>query len=386
MKSGSLSMWKVKREVWRLLNQGDYLVHRVFGRSLIHTYTRVFVDRKVQFLKGDLPRGTRVAVYLIFPTEGLLASHRIALRYITKSGYAPVVVSNLPLPPEDLAELKKLCADLILRPNYGYDFGGYRDAMRLLLPDLNRLDYLAFFNDSSWFPVRPHLNWLKQGEEMQRDYVGSVCHEGLPAGDFLDFAKTPWVVDTERKDFHYGSYSLLVGPRLLSSNTFAEFWRRFCPTSIKSFTIRRGEIGLARWVIDHGFSHGALCPSDQLDQLLDDLPSDRLREITINLIDTRNQHMVDLRRSALAAEQTYRATLRNVILSFVAYRGPAYVLQDFDTRERCGNFIKKSPLSWSRDDAEATLRILARFDNPEASVFLREARQIFDASYGSREA
>lgn len=381
MSRKGLPLWKIKRELLRVVAQGDDLMRQTLGRSVTHYVTRFLIDPKVRFVKGELTRGKRVAVYLIFPSRGLLASHRVALDYIVRSGYSPVVVSNLPLSDADQADLRGRCSDLILRPNFGYDFGGYRDAMRLLAPEFKALDYLALFNDSSWFPVRPDLDWLRQAEDLGRDFVGSVCHEGLPARRVQDFSTVPWVVDIERPNFHYGSYSLLIAAPLLASPGFAAFWRRFSPTNNKQLTVRRGEIGLTRWVIDNGFSHGALCPSEGLDRLLDALPAERLREIAVNLIDISQVDLAAMRSAALAMDRPDHATLRNTILAYVAYRGPGYALQDFDTRERAGNFIKKAPMRWSHDAAEATLRLLERCPGAD-SVFLNEARETFAATYG----
>ena len=237
-------MWKLKRELLRIVSHGDEVFRRLTGRSLTYYYTRIWIDGQVNIQKGAIALGNRVAVYLIFPSQGLLESHRISLRYMIKSGYVPVVVSNLRLSAEDQAELRNLCAYLVIRPNYGYDFGGYRDAMRVLESVMSKMEYVALFNDSAWFPIRPELDWLKDAESLHLDYVGSVCHEGMLSKGLTDFKTTPWTVDRTKKHFHYGSYSLLIGSKLLRSPAFGTFWHSFSPTGKKTLTILRGEIGL----------------------------------------------------------------------------------------------------------------------------------------------
>ena len=374
--------WKVKRELLRIASQGDELFRRATGRSLTYYYARIFTDRQVDFQKGDLILGSRLAVYFMFPSKGLLDSHRIALRYIIKSGYVPVVVSNLPLSPKDQAELCGFCSHLILRPNFGYDFGGYRDAVRLLENAISKLDYLAFFNDSSWFPIRPELDWLQDAESLNLDYVGSVCHEGMSSRKLRDFTTTPWIVDRTEKHFHYGSYSLLIGRELLASSAFWTFWRTFSPTNNKTLTVLRGEIGLTQMVVAKGYSHGAVCDSEGLDRLLLDVSPNRLVEIVGNLVDNGHPGLAKMRADALATDPPDPGALRNLILSTVVREGPAYALIDYDTRERRGNFIKKAPLHWNRTAAEATLRVLSRFDSPEAAVFRHEALAAYEAAYG----
>lgn len=375
-------LWKVKRELLRIANRGDEVLHRATGLSVLRQYVKLVTDRRVDFQKGNLELGRRVAIYLIFPDNGILESHRIALNYIIRCGYTPVIVSNLTLSRADQAELKALSAHLILRPNFGYDFGGYRDAMRLLAPSLSKMDYLAIFNDSAWFPVKPELDWLHEAEAMQRDFVGSVFHDGMNSKSVLDFSTTAWEIDPAAELFHYGSYSILIGRGILSSGGFRRFWDDYIPSSFKQLTILRGEIGLSQWVIANGHSHGALCDNENLDRLMDDLPIHRLTEIAANLIDYGNPELAMLRAQTWGLNPPDRASLRNLILSVVARQGPAYALIDFDIGERRGNFVKKAPLRWNRAAAEATLRVLRRCESAESAVFLREALTAYERTYG----
>ena len=93
-------------------------------------------------------------------------------------------------------------------------------------------------------------------------------------------------------------------------------------------------------------------------------------------------NFIKARADALADQPHKPEKLRNLVLSTVLREGPAFALIDYDTRERRGNFIKKAPLRWNRGAAEATLRILSRFDGPEAAVFMREALAVYEAAYG----
>ena len=90
-------MWKVRREIGRVGLQIDSLVLRFFGFSLTGLYLIFFINPRVKQTDGALTIKDRVAIYMIFPSDGLLDSHVIALDYIIKCGYVPVVVSNLPL-------------------------------------------------------------------------------------------------------------------------------------------------------------------------------------------------------------------------------------------------------------------------------------------------
>lgn len=166
-------------------------------------YSKHIVDPKVRHKTGALTVQGRAAIYMIFPADGLLASHVAALDYI--------VVSNLPLDPADEAVVLQKAAVLITRHNFGYDFAAYRDGLKYLTSIRADLDYLAIFNDSTWFPARPERNWMAEAEATGCDYVGSVFHCAMePAGKW-DFRKDVWRTDPRFPTFHYGSYSLLIG-------------------------------------------------------------------------------------------------------------------------------------------------------------------------------
>ena len=90
----------------------------------------------------------KVAIYLIFPTSGVQESHLSAIEYIASSGYSPLVVSNLFLGDSDRQEVRSRCWQLIERPNYGFDFGGYRDGVLQLASSLHELTRLVIVNDS----------------------------------------------------------------------------------------------------------------------------------------------------------------------------------------------------------------------------------------------
>jgi lipopolysaccharide biosynthesis protein len=80
------------------------------------------------------------------------------------------VVSNLPLVPEERETLRRACWQLIERPNVGYDFGAYRDAILLLGPKLRDLERLVLVNDLLWFPVG-EADWIDDAERLEADLL-----------------------------------------------------------------------------------------------------------------------------------------------------------------------------------------------------------------------
>ena len=148
------------------------------------------------------------------------------LRHIAENGYAAVVVSNQPLAKADRDKVLGLCADYIERPNFGYDFGAYRDGVLSIHERLASLKRLVLINDSAWYPLPGKRNWIQEAEEMGHDLVGAVSHYGTPRADPEHFMDIDWRYSSTHKNFHYASFALSFGPRLLRDAQFYRFWRK----------------------------------------------------------------------------------------------------------------------------------------------------------------
>ena len=375
--------WKVKREFLRVGLQMDDFILQLTGISAIQVYSKFIIDPRVTLKTGALPLGSRMALYVIFPSQGLQRSHSIALDYILECGYVPIVVSNKPLDPSAQATILARSACLIVRPNFGYDFAAYREGVRYLTPHIADLEYLALFNDSSWFPAIPDRNWLKEAEGLDRDYVGSVFHNAVDPTVNWDFRVDPYRPDSSRHNFHYGSYSLLVRRNVLNSPDFDRFWQSYRATNDKIRTVLRGEIGLTRMVVDAGFSHAATLDTNQLDRILRDLPDQDLREVAANILVPMHPALNTQRLDSLSSDPIDRPALINFILSAVVKEGPSYALADFDLTRRTGIFIKKSPLTQDRTSSQQTLNILGKLSSPQARVFHEEADLAHRRKFGA---
>lgn len=214
--------WKVKREVARL---GQHVLG-LSGLSWEYATLRPRYDRAAASLRkvheGELPLGREAAVYLIFPARGLLRSHLSMLRELGAQGISPVLVSNLPLCPDSLAALRPLCARIVERPNVGYDFGGYRDGVLDLADRLHGLDRLYILNDSAWMVDAPST-WFEDVRALDVDFCGATSNYGVKRCDAHDFRDMTWEFSKDHPNFHYGSYALSVGPRILRDPEFLAF-------------------------------------------------------------------------------------------------------------------------------------------------------------------
>ena len=170
---------------------------------------------------------------MIFPEPVLPASTVALCENLSQAGFAPLVVSNAPLDPEDYARLVPHVWRLAVRPNLGHDFGGYRDGIRLLWEWKVTPERLLILNDSVWLLDNNAAGLVAALDAVEADVCGAILRE---RGDvrFLE------------------SYCYLLRRTALESPVFRAFWRDFRLTSNKYKVIRRGERGHSAALISGG--------------------------------------------------------------------------------------------------------------------------------------
>lgn len=382
--------WKIRREIIRIFKKtlNPILAGRTFLSYYFSSYYYdLTLSKSVKTHIGSIPKGKKVAIYLIFPSSGVLESHIDSLKYICRSGYSPIVVSNLPLTEAEIERLKRHSSACIERPNFGYDFGGYREAIKFLKYNLSGYDYLAILNDSCWFPVPGSRDWLSDAQALNVDYAGASSNYGFDRPEAVDFKEIKWDYRDSHKNFHYCSFALLISKKILASYGFRTFWKRFPMTGDKTRTVRRGEIGLSQWVIRKGYTHAVTNDVKDLDKVLDSLTTERLSRAVYNLVIPAEKTLVCIKQKMLSSGEMKRSEMIGLILTTVARQGSSYSLADFSIHEQGHSFLKKTPLYLDKDASDVTIRIAQTLPGDEGKTILREALDLraaraphFDAS------
>lgn len=367
----TLPPFKLRRELGRLARQVIEIPSLLFDTFLSALFHDLFERPKVRRFDGKVARGDRVAIYLVFARDGLLPSHKHAIGELRRSGYAPLVVSNLPFTENDCEWLTENAWKFLSRTNRGYDFGGYREGFLTLGDDAKDLAYLAFFNDSSWFPLTESSGWLAQAEELDVDFAAAASSFGVQRVALQDFRDIEWKLDSSRKNFHYCSYALLVGSRVLKDTAYYEFWKRLTLSSNKNRVVRQGEIGMTRFVLRRGYSHAATYDIGTLPDRLEGLSDQQINRVARTLITLGDPHTktflgevvptLDAQRSA----EDRRASIQ-LILTVAARIGISYVLPEFLYDHHEFQFLKKSPVALDARD----------------SAIMREFSKTLAGSYG----
>lgn len=242
---------KVKREIRRLVFQLQDLPNRL--RRLpdylrrdetLASYEATF-DQVTRLSAGAAPLCAKIAVLVIYQPHRLPASIFHTLIYLTRHGYAVLAVLNSPLSEGDLVRLTSLCWRVLERPNFGYDFGGYRDGLRILSREGVTAERLIIMNDSVWFPF--------QGDPLSQ-LEAMLEAEGLDAVGLNQDQKlrrdASGAESFETRQLE--SYFFLFSGEAIHSEPFQAFWQSYRMSSDKSYTIKHGEVGFSSYLMERG--------------------------------------------------------------------------------------------------------------------------------------
>ena len=238
-----LPFWKVGREARRLWTKTLDLPQRIGARRRQAAYDRT---KKLCITEGACARLDDLAVLLLYPVEGIGLSTFETLTHLQTHGVAPVVVSNLSLAEAYRAALAARAHLVIERPNYGYDFGGYRDGILQIIERGALKGNLFVLNDSIWFPLSSRCTLIEDARKDPADLFG--IHFNRREG-------APW-------RSHLQSYFYRFGPRITGSADFAAFWRDLIVYNSKDLTVRRCEMTLTNWFASRGFTIGQICDTE----------------------------------------------------------------------------------------------------------------------------
>jgi hypothetical protein len=168
-------------------------------------------------------------------------------------------VSNSPLSCEDSAKALPLCWQVITRPNFGYDFGGYQDGVNVIFTSGQSLNQLLILNDSIWFPLHRDCDFLERMEALEVGFVGAFQ---------LEPSRNPAKLHGKKRPF-MGSFFWHIKEPVLSHKSFKEFWQLYKASSSKYATIRRGERRFSHHLLDAGLSMKGIFSRQQFDRWLE---------------------------------------------------------------------------------------------------------------------
>lgn len=237
--------WKLKRESQRIGLQIKGIAERWLDPIAQKSHDRSF-EIGFEMTAGALLLGDKVGMLLVFQPDSMQDSVIHTCKYLWENGYSPFIIANGGLNPADKERLLPFVALILERPNFGYDFGGYRDGIKSLWQQGMALSKLIILNDSIWLPLRSNCSFIAQLEAANADISGSILRHRKEDVCFLE------------------SYCYLIRKPVLDSDAFRSYWHNLRLTSNKFHVIRRGERGFSKAMQDAGFETKGLYSNNDL--------------------------------------------------------------------------------------------------------------------------
>jgi hypothetical protein len=231
--------WKIKREINRFKQQCHSLALRLYEPWVryqhdkhIHEILKVSYGSVASTLSNNYGFGQKVALFLIYQPNSIAASTHQTCEHLIAQGYSVLLVCNHSISEQDRAHLSKCVTIIIERPNFGYDFGGYRDGIRYLKSLKINLSNLIILNDSIWYPVSPcpKDTLIARMEASEASFLGAL-HMKSDSTSSIKHTKPPF----------FGSFFLMIKKEVYDSDLFTQYWNKYAFSSSKYLTIKRGE-------------------------------------------------------------------------------------------------------------------------------------------------
>ena len=249
--------WKVKRELLRFRQQLAWYWETLHAARLTRQHDR---DRPKLVHRHDGPQapGKRVAALLIFQPGLMPASILESCDLLTGLGYSVLIVSNGPLQAQARADLLPHVWRLLERPNLGYDFGGYREAVMHLWDGQLDAEELLILNDSVWIVASVFPEFLDRLRAMKADVSGAVMRSKKGKR---------WL---ESYFFHFTKTAS-------AHPAFRAFWQGYRLVDSKFGVIRQGERDFGVALAAGGLRVAALGDNDAFLTHMAEAPDEELR-------------------------------------------------------------------------------------------------------------
>ena len=223
-----IPLWKVRRESLRIRQIILAWVGNFYEPRLKRQHD-LWREKQPEPRNLSVTLAGKVAIFLIYQPKGIVPSIFTTLKWLVANGYAPFVIANAPVSNIDRDKISALAWRLFERPNFGYDFGGYRDGVLLLKTWGIEPERLLIINDSVWMPTRAGSTLLTRLEAVEADVVGGITHS-----------------DTRQRNGkvrrgHLESYLYLLNLRAFKSLAFLGFWINYPASNNRLNAVYLGE-------------------------------------------------------------------------------------------------------------------------------------------------
>ena len=280
-------LWKINREIKRIGLQIRNIPAAIADLYELAQEPRrrrehfAKLNERVAVIDGKIAETDRVVIFLIYQPDGISQSTIELCENMIDLGFSPFLVTNSKLSPADEEKLRTVAWKIMTRPNFGYDFGGYQDALFALRKIKDDLEYLIVMNDSVW---------LEFSREVWQNILSENAHiVGLVRETKMD------EIDQNKVKYEYQnlqSYFYFIKSDLWKSPVFWEFWLNYKMVNNKKRTIKNGEILFTKFLDKNNIAISELITKEKFLEKVYQADNHTLKKVFryASFLNTRNEN------------------------------------------------------------------------------------------------
>ena len=202
----------------------------------MHKETKM--EQALRRYNGTFPR-TRLLLYAHYDRDGKVDPHVIyQIKSLYDFGISIIFISNSPVSAEDTKRLSPFIKKLHLRPDTGYDWTAWKEAILELGSDvLGQYDDLILMNDSCYGPLFPLEEMFAKMDQESVDFWG-ITENTDP-----------------RFTTHLQPYFCCIKRHVACSDSFLEFFKNLPSIATYEEAIFKGEIAFSRFLTTRQFCY-----------------------------------------------------------------------------------------------------------------------------------
>ncbi len=173
------------------------------------------------------------------------------LQKLKKISAKLVFITNSKLNDADI-ELAGRLSDLVIeRPNQGYDFGAWKDALAIIgSSGITEFTQVVLVNNSCFAPATDLTMMFMEMEKEKADFWGNSIYPAVQ--EIIDLQNNKRKINTPE---HIQSYFLVFNPRIIKSVDFNEFWLHIPYINSLNDVIKECEINLTPYFSSRGYTY-----------------------------------------------------------------------------------------------------------------------------------
>ena len=206
----------------------------------------------------------RLGLFLCFDSEGTIDDYiKVLLDDMKKNLSDLCIIVNGDLSYESRMILMQYSTDIIIRPNIGFDAGGWRDAMmyHIGFEKLQEYDEIILFNDSFFGPIYPFKEMFDVMDSKDIDFWGITVHgDTHNAKNLCPYGYRPRYLQT---------FFLAFRQNLVKSKEFQEYWSNLPNYRDFNYIAFKHQAVFTRYFSDLGFKWAAYVDTIDLEETID---------------------------------------------------------------------------------------------------------------------